>query len=71
MILTPWYPSRVRPIHEGVYEIRFTGWLKVNKYALWDGAKWGWAASTPDYAAEFPLFHYDPNQAKQWRGVRK
>ena len=73
MNLTPWYPSKVNPVRRGVYEVRFRGSLtyRGSQYALWDGTTWGWASAIPDYAAEFPLLNYGPNQNKQWRGVMK
>ena len=68
--LTPWFPSRVKPVHPGVY-------LTITEYDCGDNARVGFARWTGrKWLHSWPFFHYaetyfDPSgfQEKIWCGV--
>lgn len=67
---TPWYPTDVKPVRPGVYEVdvRILGYASM--YAYWDGAKWGWRQHTV-VAADRNRDTHGASQNKKWRDVKK
>jgi hypothetical protein len=63
---TDWFPSEIKPVHRGVYEVFDEG-----SYAYWSGKLWGWTMlSVASAAACKPLFGA-ASQHKPWRGLTK
>ena len=48
--MTPWFPSNIKPVRAGVYEV-FTPNSLANKYAYFDKDGWHLCASTVKDAA--------------------
>lgn len=65
---TPWFNSKTKPVHKGVYEIK--GMWFGTAYAYWTGKKWGWAQSTIKKANENRMTA-GAMQRKVWRGLVK
>lgn len=66
--LTPWFPSRIKPVRVGVYETDFV----TNTYQNWNGKYWGAIGRTP-FAASLPQWKNHPsqiNKAPRWRGLK-
>ena len=61
---TKWFPHKIKPVREGVYETRYFG----NGYSYWTGKKWGWEGGTPREAVVF-LDRGGAAQDKSWRGL--
>lgn len=61
--VTEWYPAEVKPVRQGVYQIKtvFTG-LDEDYYAYWDGKQWVF-----EDAKDCPL----KIQNREWRGIKK
>ena len=74
--MTPWFPSRIKPVRAGVYEV-FTPNSLANKYAYFD--KDGWrlcAASVEDakYETNWEGIYWESSMnlpRSQWRGFIK
>ncbi len=70
--LTPCIKPRVKPVRPGAYEIRFPDDKFGNDspgYAFWNGKSWGWASSTPEFAAANETSSLGAIQKKEWRGL--
>ena len=69
--MTPWFPPHIKPVHKGVYEVKFTpkGLHESYWYAAWNGKRWSRVARYEEMAR----FHsnFDASQNKYWRGFRK
>jgi putative component of toxin-antitoxin plasmid stabilization module len=65
--LTEWFPATVKPVHEGVYEIRIDYF--GTSYATWSKGLWTVSALSRSSAGrqQRPSFQ----QNKTWRGVSK
>jgi hypothetical protein len=37
-MMTPWFPSHIKPVHKGVYEVKDPFWVMV--YSNWNGRSW-------------------------------
>lgn len=70
---TPWFPHKVKPVHKGVYEVRWSSWAGCNggPYAYWDGRCWRWARSSVSAARGDTGNSIGAGQDKQWRGLTK
>jgi hypothetical protein len=68
MKLTNWFPSKIKPVREGVYETKAC-YVRAG-YSFWDGSAWGWTNDTVKQAnrVRYSLGAY---QYKKWRGVAK
>lgn len=55
--MTDWYPKKIKPTREGLYEVEETGKNAWKRQALWDGNKW---VNTWDQTEM---------KIKQWRGI--
>jgi len=73
--LTPWFPPDVKPVHEGVYEIKSDTSIRMNGYSQWDGKQWG-----PSYDMIGSCFNMAAVDigvpgvwavGKKWRGLKK
>jgi hypothetical protein len=64
--MTDWFPPNIKPVHEGVYEVRFVYKTFGKLYARWNGNKWSnssWLL-TGLHLREFK----GAEQKKLWRG---
>jgi hypothetical protein len=61
--MTPWFPSRIKPVHVGVYETDLDGYFG---YSFWNGKRWGDTAHKPELANEWRGM-----QQKKWRGFEE
>lgn len=66
--LTPWFPAEVKPVHVGVYPVKFS--LCGEGFSHWNGKKWGFAMNTPAQAKKSPGNRAYAEQRKEWRGLR-
>jgi len=68
--MTPWFPPHIKPMHKGVYEIKYTGKGSHESYmwATWNGNKWSSGSYNlwDEYHKQF-----DANQNKYWRGFKE
>ena len=69
--MTPWFPSHIKPVRKGVYEVKFTpkGLYESYFYAMWNGKRWSRVA-TYDEMARFHQ-NFDALQGKYWRGFKE
>ena len=65
MTLTPWFPSKVKPVRSGLYERRIPG-VGI-RYAWWNGMWWGGFAMRRDHAVANQTFK-TAHPYGQWRG---
>lgn len=61
-MLTEWFPHRIKPMHEGIYETRFRGDPNPFRLRIWNGARW--------------MYLEDPRQICvfqdcEWRGLKE
>lgn len=76
MKLTPWFPHATKPVHIGVYPIKFRPLSHVpvlhEGYAHWNGYVWGMSAPSIEKAFEYRVRNQkrrtSAKQEKQWRG---
>lgn len=65
---TPWFPSRIKPVRFGVYELNFS-WDKTPWFSYWDGISWYFASKSIAGALDF----YGPGFIRDarfpWRGL--
>ena len=68
--MTPWFPSHIKPVHKGVYQIKYTNKHLHESYMLatWDGKKWS--------RGSYNLWdehhtNFDALQNKYWRGFKE
>jgi len=68
--MTPWFPPHIKPVHKGVYEIKYTerGLYDSYMWATWNGSKWSSVSYNlcDEYHKQF-----DANQNKYWRGFKE
>jgi len=50
-MMTPWFPSHIKPVHAGVYEVR-TPNNEQNKYCYNDHRGWRLCSDRIDYAEQ-------------------
>ena len=65
--MTGWLPPHIKPVREGVYEIKYTskGLQESCMYATWNGEKWSIGSyNLWDYKHK----NFDAIQEKYWRG---
>jgi hypothetical protein len=66
MKMTDWYPAEIKPVREGVYEVKSVHWA-VGWYSRWDGKQWMWTAAGKEKAAR--MDSPAPTQFRMWRGL--
>jgi hypothetical protein len=74
--MTPWFPSHIKPVHAGVYEVR-TPNNRGNKYCYYDKQGWRLCSDRIDYAEQER--HYTSEfmyssmvlVGSKWRGFTK
>ena len=64
--MTPWYPSHIKPVRAGVYEVKFVAGTIGKLFAMWDGCKWSNATVSLNCAMWAEFQHAE--QDKIWRG---
>jgi hypothetical protein len=62
--MTEWFPKKVNPVHEGMYNIKTAGKNSWTHQAIWTGDKWvsSWTDET-DYATAEEV------KIKEWQGL--
>jgi len=74
--MTPWFPSRIKPVRAGVYEV-FTPNSLANKYAYFDKKGWRLCAYSVESAAQEGDWPYELSNSSmclprsKWRGFTK
>ena len=73
LVATPWFDWTEKPVHVGLYEVRYPG--KPNEYhkRYWDGKQFCWlyGGYDPDVGCGLPCgFGERPETQGQWRGVQ-
>jgi len=60
--MTPWFPKKVKPIREGVYEVKTAGKNSYTYQAKWTGSRWinNWHDDVPET---------EELKIKEWRGL--
>ena len=74
--MTNWFPSHIKPVHAGVYEVR-TPNNTGNKYCWWDKHGWRLCSNRIDYAEQEK--HYTSEfihssmllVGSKWRGFKE
>lgn len=73
--LTPWFPPDVKPVHEGVYEIKNPIPARTSGYSHWDGKQWGPLYDTIDICFNMAAVYVGVPGVwavgKKWRGLNK
>ena len=69
--MTDWFPPHIKPVREGVYEIKYTskstnGDPRV--YATWNGLRWSSGSYYYVWSDKYHKQFYGANQDKYWRG---
>ena len=68
--MTPWFPAHIKPVHKGVYEVKFTAVRSISPmYATWNGRKW--SCSSFKKSNEWHEKFRGADQDKYWRGFTK
>jgi hypothetical protein len=69
-MMTPWFPPHIKPVHKGVYQIKYTGRDLHESYMLatWDGKKWSRGSYT---LWDEHHRNFDASQKKYWRGFKE
>ena len=68
--LTGWYPTHLKPIRPGVYEVRIPDSADpfgTRYFSYWDGTLWRSVATTPYDASLQSLKSW--SQVREWRGL--
>jgi hypothetical protein len=71
--MTPWFPSSIKPVRAGVYEV-YTPNSLANKYAYFDKKGWRLCASSAESAAKEEDWTYQLSDSSmylpgsKWRG---
>ena len=63
--MTPWFPPRIKPVREGVYEVKFCSDGDIC-YAAWNGKNWSWFDLSP--RGQRLRDFQNSAQNKYWRG---
>jgi len=60
--MTPWFPKKIKPAKEGLYEIKTPGKNSYSYQAKWTGSRWigNWHEDVPET---------DELKIKEWRGI--
>ena len=68
--MTPWFPPHIKPVHKGVYPIKFTAAESYPfMYATWNGLKW--SCSSYKKSDNWHKKFYAADQNKFWCGFTK
>lgn len=65
--LTPWYPPEIKPVREGVYEVKSVRRPDFTLFSYWTGQNWLCAAFSKIKASEAE--HNSIYPKKTWRGL--
>ena len=65
---TDWFPPRIKPVREGVYQREHERMEKGFAYSNWDGKYWGKLADSPKMA-EYNKYRISMFQNLRWRGL--
>ena len=64
---TDWYPPHIKPVREGLYEVK--GWhFHGGTWKYWNGTKWGWS-HTSARMARYWRNQSGAAQEVEWRGL--
>ena len=65
---TKWFPSHIKPVHIGVYEVKdaYPPW-----YRYWNGRNWFVGGNTPTMATQHCGIRIDKEFYMPWRGIVK
>ena len=69
--VTGWFPPHIKPVHVGVYQVKFNNGPRAYEgYAFWCGG-WGSLSTTRDGAERFfiSIGTDGAHQNKTWRGL--
>jgi hypothetical protein len=66
MQLTEWHPPEIKPVREGVYQVKSVHWSDP-WFSRWDGKQWMWLCSGKERAAR--VDSPAPYQERMWRGL--
>ena len=70
--MTPWFPSRIKPVRAGVYE---TKWDCAGEwehgFSYWDGFEWANGSESPEGAYQRRSWAGGAVQDKKWRGFKE
>lgn len=64
-LLTDWFPWKDRPVHEGIYQVNYIGYLM---YAKWSNGLWSIPHATIAKAAKETV--RSVSQRFDWRGIQ-
>ena len=68
--MTDWFPPHIKPVREGVYEIKFAAVRGYHRmYSTWNGLKW--SRATHLKSNEWHKKFRGAVQDKYWRGFTK
>lgn len=72
MKLTPWFPNSIKPVREGVYQIRGASFYEPN-YRRWNGNGWSETYETPSGSvqSDMRLSYKHGQDMTGWRGIEK
>ena len=76
--MTPWFPSHIKPVHAGVYEVR-TPNHRGNKYCWWDKHGWRLCSGSIGFAEQdrhyTSAWHFAGSSmalaGSMWRGFKE
>ena len=69
--LTPWFPPGIKPVHIGVYPVKFRlypGQREQIGYAYWTGKMWTNSSDSVKFAYIYKDWTEGAVQQKSWRG---
>ena len=66
--MTKWFPPHIKPVREGVYEIKYTSKVAHGSCmcATWNGYRW--SSGSADMRDKYQQQFYGAIQEKYWRG---
>jgi hypothetical protein len=69
---TPWFPNSIKPVRNGVYEIRGSRFESPN-FRRWNGYGWSETYSAPDIHCQVrnESFYKHGEDMTGWRGIEK
>jgi hypothetical protein len=65
--LTPWYPTTIKPVRDGLYQTRWMGRLG---WSMWERGRWGNQCDTKENMISKGGARAG-EQNKYWRGLNK
>lgn len=70
--LTDWFPAEIKPVHVGIYHVRYPSTMPSLGSFLW--AKWTgefWTAAEEKFGWVEKDFNEGGVQQKEWRGLKE